>query len=73
MSNRRHCSIEDKCRCPTEDKDYCRTEDKGYHEVSHSHQTNPIQSNTHLIQRGSQTACNRNLGYHDSCLRPSHD
>jgi hypothetical protein len=51
MSNRRHCSIEDKCRCPTEDKDYCPTEDKdycpiedkGYHEVSHSHQTNPIQ------------------------------
>jgi hypothetical protein len=35
--------------------------------------TKPIQSNTHLIQRGSQTACNRNLDYHDSCLRPSHD
>jgi hypothetical protein len=27
---------------------------------SHSH---PI----HLIKRGSQTACNRKLGYHDSC------
>jgi hypothetical protein len=26
-----------------------------------------ISSNTHLIERGSQTACNRKLGYHDSC------
>jgi hypothetical protein len=29
--------------------------------------TKPIPSNTHLIERGSQTTCNRKLGYHDSC------
>jgi hypothetical protein len=27
----------------------------------------PIPSNTHLIYRGSQTACNCKLNYHDSC------
>jgi hypothetical protein len=30
--------------------------------------TKSIPSNTHLIERGSQTACNRKLGYHDSCI-----
>jgi hypothetical protein len=29
--------------------------------------TKPIPSNTHLIKRGSQSTCNRKLGYHDSC------
>jgi hypothetical protein len=29
--------------------------------------TKLIQSNTHLIKRGSQTTCNHKLGYHDSC------
>jgi hypothetical protein len=35
-----------------------------------STKTWPIPSHSHpnhLIKRGSQTACNRNLGYHDSC------
>jgi hypothetical protein len=35
-----------------------------------STKTQPIPPHSHpihLIKRGSQTACNRKLGYHDSC------
>jgi hypothetical protein len=73
MSNRRHSPTEDQYYCPIEDKDHCPTEDKGYcqrktnvNTKSHT-LTEPIPSNTHLIERGSQTACNRKLDYHDNC------
>jgi hypothetical protein len=76
-----YCPTEDKGYCPIEDKCCCPTEDKGYYPIednvvvqqktkvnTKSHTlTKPIPSNTHLIERGSQTSCNRKLGYYDNC------